>query len=57
MFAAGRPAGGRQSDSDTYTLTSTDLDLLQKWAPRRWRMERRWHYRHSSDAIGGLADR
>ncbi|MBN9040139.1 MAG: acriflavine resistance protein B [Rhizobiales bacterium 62-47] len=27
-------AGGRQSDSDyQYTLTSTDLDLLQKWAP------------------------
>ena len=27
-------AGGRQSDSDYhYTLSSTDLDLLQKWAP------------------------
>jgi multidrug efflux pump len=27
-------AGGRQSDSDyQYTLSSTDLDLLQKWAP------------------------
>ncbi len=27
-------AGGRQSDSDyQYTLTSADLDLLQKWAP------------------------
>ena len=26
--------GGRQSDSDyQYTLSSTDLDLLQKWAP------------------------
>jgi multidrug efflux pump len=27
-------SGGRQSDSDyQYTLSSTDLDLLQKWAP------------------------
>jgi multidrug efflux pump len=27
-------AGGRQSDSDyQYTLSSSDLDLLQKWAP------------------------
>src|SRR5258708_37754499 len=27
-------AGGRHSDSDyQYTLSSTDLDLLQKWAP------------------------
>ena len=35
MFAAqDLRAGGRQSDSDyQYTLTSTDLDLLQKWAP------------------------
>ncbi len=35
MFAAQDiRAGGRQSDSDyQYTLTSTDLDLLQKWAP------------------------
>src|SRR5256886_820611 len=35
MFAAQDVrAGGRQSDSDyQYTLTSTDLDLLQKWAP------------------------
>ena len=35
MFAAQDiRAGGRQSDSDyQYTLTSPDLDLLQKWAP------------------------
>ena len=35
MFAAQDVrAGGRQSDSDyQYTLLSTDLDLLQKWAP------------------------
>ncbi len=35
MFAAQDVrAGGRQSDSDyQYTLTSTDLSLLQKWAP------------------------
>ncbi|MCA1381338.1 efflux RND transporter permease subunit [Bradyrhizobium sp. BRP23] len=35
MFAAQDVrAGGRQSDSDyQYTLTSTDLGLLQKWAP------------------------
>jgi multidrug efflux pump len=35
MFAAQDiRAGGRQSDSSyQYTLTSTDLDLLQKWAP------------------------
>ncbi|MDB5627223.1 MAG: acriflavine resistance protein, partial [Tardiphaga sp.] len=35
MFAAQDiRAGGRQSDSDyQYTLTSTDLGLLQKWAP------------------------
>ena len=35
MFAAqDLRAGGRQSDSNyQYTLTSTDLDLLQKWAP------------------------
>jgi multidrug efflux pump len=35
MFAAQDVrTGGRQSDSDyQYTLTSTDLDLLQKWAP------------------------
>ena len=35
MFAAQDiRTGGRQSDSDyQYTLTSTDLDLLQKWAP------------------------
>jgi multidrug efflux pump len=35
MFAAQDiRAGGRQSDSDyQYTLTSADLDLLQKWAP------------------------
>ena len=35
MFAAQDVrAGGRQSDSDyQYTLTSADLDLLQKWAP------------------------
>src|SRR5258708_7683304 len=35
MFAAQDiRAGGRQSDSNyQYTLTSTDLDLLQKWAP------------------------
>src|SRR5882762_2766996 len=35
MFAAQDiRVGGRQSDSDyQYTLTSTDLDLLQKWAP------------------------
>jgi multidrug efflux pump len=35
MFAAqDARAGGRQSDSNyQYTLTSTDLDLLQKWAP------------------------
>ncbi len=35
MFAAQDiRAGGRQSDSDyQYTLTSTDLSLLQKWAP------------------------
>ena len=35
-------AGGRQSDSDyQYTLSSTDLDLLQKWAPMvAKRMER-----------------
>jgi multidrug efflux pump len=35
MFAAQDVrAGGRQSDSNyQYTLTSTDLDLLQKWAP------------------------
>src|SRR5436305_11138377 len=35
MFAAqDLRAGGRQSDSDyQYTLSSTDLDLLQKWAP------------------------
>jgi multidrug efflux pump len=35
MFAAqDLRTGGRQSDSDyQYTLTSTDLDLLQKWAP------------------------
>ena len=35
MFAAQDiRAGGRQSDSDyQYTLSSTDLDLLQKWAP------------------------
>ena len=35
MFAAqDLRTGGRQSDSDyQYTLSSTDLDLLQKWAP------------------------
>lgn len=35
MFAAqDLRAGGRQSDSNyQYTLVSTDLDLLQKWAP------------------------
>jgi multidrug efflux pump len=35
MFAAQDiRAGGRQSDSNyQYTLSSTDLDLLQKWAP------------------------
>jgi len=36
MFAAQDVrAGGRQTDSGTYqyTLSSTDLDLLQKWAP------------------------
>ena len=35
MFAAQDiRAGGRQSDSDyQYTLSSTELDLLQKWAP------------------------
>ena len=35
MFAASDVrAGGRQSDSEyQYTLSSTDLDLLQKWAP------------------------
>jgi multidrug efflux pump len=35
MFAAqDLRAGGRQSDSNyQYTLTSPDLDLLQKWAP------------------------
>src|SRR5436309_10840652 len=35
MFAAqDARTGGRQSDSDyQYTLSSTDLDLLQKWAP------------------------
>jgi multidrug efflux pump len=35
MFAAQDVrAGGRQSDSDyQYTLSSPDLDLLQKWAP------------------------
>ncbi|MGB8397513.1 efflux RND transporter permease subunit [Bradyrhizobium sp.] len=35
MFAAQDVrGGGRQSDSDyQYTLSSTDLDLLQKWAP------------------------
>ena len=35
MFAAqDLRGGGRQSDSNyQYTLTSTDLDLLQKWAP------------------------
>jgi multidrug efflux pump len=35
MFAAQDiRGGGRQSDSNyQYTLTSTDLDLLQKWAP------------------------
>jgi multidrug efflux pump len=35
MFAAQDVrAGGRQSDSDyQYTLTSPDLELLQKWAP------------------------
>jgi len=35
MFAAQDVrAGGRQSDSNyQYTLTSTDLDLLQNWAP------------------------
>ena len=35
MFAAQDVrAGGRPSDSDyQYTLSSTDLDLLQKWAP------------------------
>jgi multidrug efflux pump len=35
MFAAQDVrAGGRQSDSDyQYTLSSTDLELLQKWAP------------------------
>jgi len=35
MFAAQDVrAGGRQSDADyQYTLSSTDLDLLQKWAP------------------------
>ncbi|MFC0242806.1 efflux RND transporter permease subunit [Rhodopseudomonas telluris] len=35
MFAAqDLRAGGRQSDSDyQYTISSTDLDLLQKWAP------------------------
>jgi multidrug efflux pump len=35
MFAVGDVrGGGRHSDSDyQYTLTSTDLDLLQKWAP------------------------
>jgi multidrug efflux pump len=35
MFAAqDLRAGGRQSDSNyQYTLTSSDLDLLQKWAP------------------------
>ncbi|NVN86213.1 MAG: efflux RND transporter permease subunit [Rhodopseudomonas sp.] len=35
MFAAqDLRAGGRQSDSNyQYTLASTDLDLLQKWAP------------------------
>src|SRR6476659_8753355 len=35
MFSAqGLRTGGRQSDSDyQYTLSSTDLDLLQKWAP------------------------
>ena len=36
MFAAQDiRAGGRQTDSGDYqyTLSSTDLDLLQKWAP------------------------
>src|SRR3954463_12240877 len=35
MFAAqDLRTGGRQSDSDyQYTLSSTDLELLQKWAP------------------------
>jgi multidrug efflux pump len=35
MFAAqDLRAGGRQSDSNyQYTLSSTDLDMLQKWAP------------------------
>ncbi len=35
MFAAQDiRSGGRESDSDyQYTLSSTDLDLLQKWAP------------------------
>ena len=35
MFAAQDiRAGGRQSNSDyQYTVSSTDLDLLQKWAP------------------------
>src|ERR1700680_2576469 len=35
MFAAQDVrAGGRQSDSNyQYTLASTDLDMLQKWAP------------------------
>ena len=35
MFAAQDVrTGGRQSDSNyQYTLSSTDLDLLQKWAP------------------------
>lgn len=35
MFAAqDLRAGGRQSDSNyQYTLSSTDLDLMQKWAP------------------------
>jgi multidrug efflux pump len=49
MFAAQDiRAGGRQSDSDfQYTLSSADLDLLQKWAPLvAKRME----------TVGGIAD-
>jgi multidrug efflux pump len=50
MFAAQDiRTGGRQSDSDyQYTLSSTDLDLLQKWAPDR----RQAH----GDGVEGITD-